>query len=135
MRLSLKRELPALAAPGAPRPIRWLCALLGVVAAGWILLALSTFGRAGAPGANLAALDAVLGGLMLANAALLLVIAYGIGRRRRWPFYAGVGVLLVNAVLSVTDEFGLLDFLFLLLNLVLLALLVWNRGYLLNARE
>ncbi|MBP6470897.1 MAG: hypothetical protein KBE23_14785 [Chloroflexi bacterium] len=42
-------------------------------------------------------------------------------------FYVALAVLLVNIVLTVTDQFGLFDLLTLLLDLIILALLLAGR--------
>ena len=70
-----------------------------------------------------------LGVLMLANGAVLLVTGLGLGRQRRWLYYFAVVVVVVNLVLTVTDEFGPLDLVVLALNAILLVLLVVVRKH------
>jgi len=45
-------------------------------------------------------------------------------------FYVALAVLLVNIVLTFTDQFGLFDLLTLLLDLIILALLLAGRQFL-----
>ena len=67
--------------------------------------------------------------LMAANAAVLGVIGWGLGTQRWWFYYAALLVLLVNIVLGVTDDIGLLDVLVLALNTVMLVLLFIKRAW------
>lgn len=71
----------------------------------------------------------VLGVLMLANGAALLAAGLGLGRPRRWRYFFAVALVLANLVLTVTDEFGLLDFVVLALNAILLVLLLVVRKH------
>jgi hypothetical protein len=62
--------------------------------------------------------------LMLGNAGAMLLSGIGLGRRSRLFYVFALGVLLVNLVLTVTDQVGLLDLLMGALDLVLLGLLI-----------
>jgi len=73
-------------------------------------------------------------GLMMTNFLLLLLIAWGVGKRRRLFYYLALVVLGTNALLSVTDEFGFLDLLVLLIALAIILLLVVTRTSFLPAR-
>ena len=66
----------------------------------------------------------IVGLLMFGNALAMLISAFGLGKPQRRFFYFALGVLLVNILLTFTDQFGLLDLLTLLLDLVLLAILL-----------
>jgi hypothetical protein len=71
----------------------------------------------------------IVGLMMFVNAGALLVSGYKIvTQRRSWYFFALV-VLLVNIVLTFTDEFGMFDFFTQVLDLVILALLIgsWRK--------
>jgi lysylphosphatidylglycerol synthetase-like protein (DUF2156 family) len=73
----------------------------------------------------------IMAGLALASAAALAVTAFFLRRRIRLAYWFGLILLAVLAVLSITDEFGLLDLVSLLLSLVPLALMLKDRrGYL-----
>lgn len=70
----------------------------------------------------------IVAGLMFVNALAMLSLAWGIGRRQRAYYYSALAVILVNILLSVTDEFGLFDLIILLLNLAILLLLFAGRS-------
>ena len=61
--------------------------------------------------------------LMVINAAILYWLGWGIARRRVF-FYFGIGYLLLNILLTITDQFGLLDLLTMLIDIVLVILLI-----------
>jgi len=66
--------------------------------------------------------------LMLANAAVMLWLGWGLGKGRKLFFYLAIPVLVVNSVLSVTDQFGLLDLIALAIDVALLILLIVTRS-------
>jgi hypothetical protein len=61
--------------------------------------------------------------LMVINAAILYWLGWGITRKRVF-FYFGIGYLLLNILLTITDQFGLLDLLTMLIDIVLVILLI-----------
>jgi hypothetical protein len=65
--------------------------------------------------------------LMLLNAAVMFWFGRMIVSGRRWIFFLAILYVAVNAVLSITDQFGWFDALILLLNLCLLGLLFVTR--------
>jgi hypothetical protein len=98
-----------------------LNAAVWLVLGAWYLIPL--FGEVGGP-----AISAwILTGLMLANALAMLLLAWGIVKRRRLVYYLALALILVNILLSVTDEFGPLDLVSLMLGLAILVLLVAGR--------
>jgi chromate transport protein ChrA len=75
----------------------------------------------------------ILAALMFANAAVMLWIGWGLGRKPK-PFYnLALAVLAVNLSLTVTDEFGFYDLIVLLLDAGMVALLVFTRAKYLSA--
>ena len=56
--------------------------------------------------------------------------AWGLGRGQTIFIYFALAVLLVNIILTFTDQFGLFDFLTLVIDVVLLELviLIWRRS-------
>lgn len=62
--------------------------------------------------------------LMFGNAGAMLLSGILVGRRSRNGYYFALAVLAVNILLTFTDEFGALDLVTLLVDLVLLALLL-----------
>ena len=62
--------------------------------------------------------------LMFINALLFIWVAWGIGRGNRLYFYFGLLLLAGNILLTFTDEFGTLDLITLVINILLLVLLI-----------
>ena len=69
----------------------------------------------------------ILSVLMLINASAFLGFGLLIQRGRSWVFFLATLYVAVNVVLSITDQFGWLDFLIMLINLILLGLLFVTR--------
>jgi lysylphosphatidylglycerol synthetase-like protein (DUF2156 family) len=88
----------------------------------WVLLAVATLLRS----AN--GLGWGIAILMLANAGVMLWASRGIGRQQKRFYYLALAVLAVNIVLTVTDQFGALDLITLVMDVVLFALLIATRG-------
>lgn len=66
----------------------------------------------------------LLAALMAGNAAAMALCAWGLGRRKKIFDLFALLALAVNILLTFTDQFGLLDLLTLLLDLVLLILVI-----------
>jgi len=64
---------------------------------------------------------------MFAVAAVMLYCALQLGRRTKLVFLLSAGVLMLNILLTVLDQFGLVDLLFATLNLITLAALIKAR--------
>ena len=71
----------------------------------------------------------ILTAVMIANAAILVWFGVDIADEQTQLFPLVIVYVALNAVLSITDQFGWIDFLVLLLNLCLLGLLfiIWHR--------
>lgn len=120
--MALRREF-------RPTAIQLAQALFYANAAIWVVLAAATVWRMAGGSAEQRVSAVVIAVLMLGNAGAMLVSGVGLGRRSR-PFYLlALGVLLVNLVLTVTDQVGLLDVLTGALDLALLGLLVAVRKH------
>jgi len=65
--------------------------------------------------------------LMFFNASAMFVAGVGVGTQRRFFYYLALALLVVNLILTVTDQFGWLDLLTMLIDLVLLGLLIQTR--------
>ena len=65
----------------------------------------------------------VIGVLMFGNAGAMVLSGFGLGKWRGF-YYLALAVLLVNIVLTFTDQVGSLDILTFLLDLALLVLLI-----------
>jgi L-asparagine transporter-like permease len=94
----------------------------------WFAFGLATLIRIG-NGNNAHRLAALILTLfMLANVAAMLVSGWGLGTRNKWLYLLAIAVILVNIILTFTDQFGLLDFLTLVVDVVILVLLIAIRG-------
>ncbi|MER2598822.1 MAG: hypothetical protein ABTQ73_04835 [Caldilineales bacterium] len=116
-----------------PRTVTLTLGLILLNAAFW--LGFTLFAAAGAiPGIALS--DTVkwsMTALALAAAVALIVLVLLLARRVRPAFYLAVVVLTGIALLSITDQFGLLDLLSLLLSLAPLFLLLRHRAWYLRS--
>ncbi|MBN2393944.1 MAG: hypothetical protein JXR84_24640 [Anaerolineae bacterium] len=92
----------------------------------WVALGITSLFRvARGPTSMMTAI--VIGILMFGNASAMAVSGFGLGTKRRGFYYLALAVLLVNIVLTFTDQVGLLDILTFALDLVLLVLLIVTR--------
>lgn len=57
-----------------------------------------------------------------------------IGKPNRLFYFFGVMVLAINIILTVTDQFGVLDLITLVIDMVILGLLIATRSYYLVAK-
>jgi hypothetical protein len=101
--------------------------LFFVNALAWLLLGVVNLARVAGNGTGQMLAMVVIAILMFGNAAAMLVCGVGLGTRQRRFYFLALAVLAVNLILTVTDQFGLLDLLTLLLDVALLGLLVWDR--------
>jgi hypothetical protein len=101
----------------------------------WLAFAVATLVNSsdGSPNGVLGA--NILAGLMLGNAAAMLLAGLGLGRQNRLFFYFAVLVLVVNIFLTLSDQFGVYDFITLLIDGFLLGLLLATRSYHLKKAE
>ena len=104
--------------------IKLIRALFFINAAIWVVFAAATFlgGIPGIPDAGPAV--AVMAGLMLGNAAALAVAGWGLGQRTPLFYFFALAVLVVNMVLTITDQMGVWDWLTLVFDAVILGLLL-----------
>jgi hypothetical protein len=65
--------------------------------------------------------------LMFGNVGAMLVAGLWLGRQSRWAFIFALALLLVNILLTFTDQVGFFDIITALLDLLLLGLLLFNR--------
>jgi hypothetical protein len=69
----------------------------------------------------------IIAAMMFGNALAMLASGIGLGKRQKRFFYLALAILLVNIILTVTDQFGILDFLTLVIDLALLGFLIADR--------
>ena len=77
----------------------------------------------------------VIAALMFANSAAMLLSGWGIVRRNFSLYVFALAVLAVNILLTFSDQFGAIDLLTLLVDVVLFGLLLVNRRYYRPARS
>jgi hypothetical protein len=112
-------------------PVRVAQVLFFINAAIWLLIgAISLFRiSTGNPATAL-----VIAILMLGNVGAMLAAGLGLGRRPRLFYHFGIAVLAINILLTITDEFGMLDFITLMIDVALLGLLIATRSQYRTAR-
>lgn len=103
-----------------------LILLNAAIWAGYGLYTLLTHNTAGT---GLSAATWVMSALAFATAAALVVTVLLLRKRNRWGYIFGLALLALIAVLSVTDQIGLLDVLSLLISLAPLILLIRDRKW------
>ncbi|MFA6272693.1 MAG: hypothetical protein WC693_06425 [Patescibacteria group bacterium] len=64
---------------------------------------------------------------MFADAGLFVLVFIGTIKKKMWAYTGGIILLVINIVLSVTDEFGTADFIAIFLSLAALILLLTNK--------
>ena len=109
-------------------PVKAAQCLFLLNAAIWLLFGVISLARmASNSGQAIAALAVAF--LMLANVAAMAVAGIVLARQNSWIYFFSLGVLLVNIVLTFTDQFGVFDFITLLLDALLLGLLIGTRSH------
>jgi hypothetical protein len=93
----------------------------------WVALGVVSLLRLSRSGPLPVVMALVIAIMMSGNAGAMLVSGIGLGKRRMFWFYLALAVLGINIILTFTDEFGLLDFVTLLIDLTLLGLLIATR--------
>jgi lysylphosphatidylglycerol synthetase-like protein (DUF2156 family) len=99
-------------------------ALLYLNAAIWLVFSLTTLFRLNNSGNTSVATQLVILILMAGNVVAMLLSGWGIGRKNRLIYIFALIVMLVNILLTFTDQFGFFDLATLLLDLAILTLLV-----------
>lgn len=94
-------------------------------AAIWLMICFWTLVRA--QGGEQAITAWVITLLMLGNTAAFVIAGFGIGKSNRLFYYFGLAVLVVNILFTITDQFGMLDLITLIIDLVLLGVLITIR--------
>jgi lysylphosphatidylglycerol synthetase-like protein (DUF2156 family) len=108
-------------------PVRVAQALFFLNAAIWCLFGVSSLVRMTGDHPDRTVTAWMVAMLMFGNAGAMLWSGVGIGKRQKRFYYLAVAVLIVNIVLTVTDEFGILDMVTLVIDVLLLGLLIVNR--------
>ena len=98
--------------------------LFFINAAVWLIFGFLGFMRAVTSTSDL---RLILSVLMVANAAVMIWFGVMIVTGRNWVFFLAILYMALNVVLSITDQFGWIDALILLLNLCVLGMLFVTR--------
>ena len=72
--------------------------------------------------------------LSLAIAGLLLGLSFFLGQRRQIAYFLSLGLLIITSILIIFDDFGVVDLVVLVINLVPIALLIKDRDWYLQPR-
>lgn len=98
-------------------------------AATWFGLAIFSLVHMASANPEFALTYQIVAALMFANAAAMLISGYMITKQRMSWYLLALGLLLVNIILTFTDEFGFFDFITFTLDLVILAVLIgsWRK--------
>ena len=115
-----------------PTMLKMTQILFFVNAATWLVFGVLGFTQLSTGSSNLRLIFSVL---MVANAAVLVWFGVMIVRAQAHIFFLAILYIALNAVLSITDQFGWIDALILFLNLTNLGLLFVTRQRLLQATQ
>lgn len=108
------------------RLVRSLFYLNGVI---WLVLGVISLFRLGSGGNAYLITMLVIAILMCGNAAVMVATGFVLKwPQKRW-FWLATAVLLINIILTFTDQVGIFDLLTLLLDVVILSLLIANRDW------
>ncbi|MFA6391657.1 MAG: hypothetical protein WCW66_02775 [Patescibacteria group bacterium] len=109
-----------------PITMKVLQILLGVNAVIWLVFGIiASFGGTTKP--DYTNLMEFISLFMFVDAGLLIFIMIGTIKKQSWTYTGGLIILVVNIVLSITDEFGPADFIALFAGLAALILLLTNK--------
>jgi lysylphosphatidylglycerol synthetase-like protein (DUF2156 family) len=97
----------------------------------WLAIGLLSLARLERGGVTPMWVQGFIALLILANAGAMLLAGWGLGRRRRLTYLFALAVVLVNILLTFTDQVGFLDWITLALDVVILGFLivVWKIFY------
>ena len=110
-----------------PASLRAAQVLFYVNATIWLLLGAASLVRAGNSTVPVVGLW-VMAILMFGNCSAMLLGGLGLGMQNRLFYIFAIAVLVVNILLTFTDQFGVLDFGTLVIDVALLGLLIATRG-------
>jgi hypothetical protein len=120
--------------PRLPKTIKITLILIALNAVFWLGYAASAVRGALDPADSVSLMVWIMAGLAFISAVALAVVAVLLRRRARIGYYLGLPLLALIAVLSVTDQVGLLDLFSLAISLTPLILMVVDRRWYLGAK-
>lgn len=109
-------------APEAPFSVKVARALFYLMTMIWVIFGIASL--LGGINTTMLVGAIIVAILMFANAALYLLAGWGIGRQRVRFYNLGIALLVVNLLLTVTDQMGIYDWITLVIDLVALVLLI-----------
>lgn len=110
-------------------------AIFGLNAVIWLVLGIVSLVRLAGNQNNQTITLLVVALLMFFNVGAMLLSAWLIGRRKRLFYWVALAVLLGNIILTFTDQFGLIDLLTLIIDLVLLGIMLIKRQEILDGHK
>ena len=78
-------------------------------------------------------IQGIIAALMFGNAGAMILAGWGLSQRGRWFYTLTLAVIMVNIILTFTDQVGIIDWITLGIDLVLLILLLYLRKENLNS--
>lgn len=104
--------------------LKWIRGLLFLNGVIWLLFSLNFIISPGHAYGLSESSVWILAVMMAVNGMVLIALGWLVVRVKAWLLRASFGYVLINGILSITDQSGIFDYLVLFLNLVLLILLV-----------
>jgi hypothetical protein len=99
--------------PPLSRTIRWVWILSLLTALLWVVVAAAYLIRPALSGTPISLLQWIIALLMFGNAALIIWLGHGLRNGRKLFYYLSLAYLLFNILLTITDDFGIPDLLYL----------------------
>jgi hypothetical protein len=109
---------------------KWGFIILGVT---WLVLGVYSLLRIMGGSTSLASFGWIIASLMFVNGFILLWIGWGLKEAGKFYFFLALLTLAGNILLTITDEFGFLDLLTLIIAIGLVLLLIFTRSNYLSA--
>ncbi len=107
-------------------PLKLVQVLFTLNALIWTGLGIATLLRLDTTSPQLRIVMTIIGVMMFGNAGAMLLSAWGLGKKRKFFFFSALAVLVVNILLTFTDQVGLADWLTFFVDLILLVILTIN---------
>lgn len=105
---------------------RWGYVLLGIF---WFVLGLLSVADFINSGGTFSGFDWIISCLVFLNALGLVFIGWMLGKGQPWIYYFGLFVLGMNILLTFTDQFGIIDLIYLVLSMSLFVYLLITRAH------
>ena len=103
-------------------------ALLCLNAIVWLLFGIISLLRLSARYSEQSFVLVIIAIMMFGNVIAMLLTAWLLGKQKKLFYILALIVLFVNIILTFTDQFGLFDFITLLIDLIILGLLLTKRN-------